>query len=400
MSDEINMMTVVEMPADAKVMVGHPHILVLSSGRVLVAYDQTGPGVKDLPGKKGHDSRRNHWVQSKVWSSDDHGATWKTVATVPFQRARLFRDGGDVFLLGDAGGLFVVRSPDGGMSWSAPMEVAADVGAVGGVGNVLAADGAWFVPMMREMPSLMKGQKVQAGVSIVTAPMGASLMNRKAWTLGAVSSPLSERLPPDVLSGVGVPLSAVRRDGGAWSPMERDPVVVPVHDESHPWRKEDGLVVLSSFGCQRWNWALVSTLSRGTLHMDWMTTLDNRPWAAAPLPGGHARFDVVWDSSSSRYWLVGNLSPDNPDVKKSPSTAGLKRLGLWYSANLLDWFFAGPIGPAGSGEFDVRMEPAVAIAGNDLWVACRAGHSEGHSLRDTPRILCCAVKGFRSRVEV
>lgn len=40
-------------------------------------------------------------------SSGDGGATWQLSATYPFRRASLFRDGGDVYLLGEAAGGFV-----------------------------------------------------------------------------------------------------------------------------------------------------------------------------------------------------------------------------------------------------------------------------------------------------
>ena len=113
-----------EVPAERKIAVESPHVLALPNGKILVSLDQTGPDVKDQSGKKKQDARRR-WMQGRVYASSDDGATWKLSATYPFRRATLFRDGGDVYLLGEASGaLQLMRSPDGGGSWSDPMELA------------------------------------------------------------------------------------------------------------------------------------------------------------------------------------------------------------------------------------------------------------------------------------
>ena len=128
MSDSRETTTVFSVPEDKKIAVGSPSLISLPNGKLLVAFDQTGPDVKGLTGKKGHDAKRSRWMQGRVMSSSDAGATWQGVAAFPFRRASLFRDGGDVYLLGEASGaLNLMRSPDGGSSWSAPMELTGDL---------------------------------------------------------------------------------------------------------------------------------------------------------------------------------------------------------------------------------------------------------------------------------
>ena len=93
-------MTVFTVPADQRISVGAPSLVALPNGKLLVAFDQSGPDVKALPGKKGQDVQRGRWVQGRVMVSSDAGATWKLAATYPFRNASLFRDGGDLYLLG------------------------------------------------------------------------------------------------------------------------------------------------------------------------------------------------------------------------------------------------------------------------------------------------------------
>lgn len=49
-------------PADKRISVGAPSLLALANGKLLVAFDQTGPDVKGLSGKKGNDTKRGRWM--------------------------------------------------------------------------------------------------------------------------------------------------------------------------------------------------------------------------------------------------------------------------------------------------------------------------------------------------
>ena len=46
-------------PDDLRISVGAPSLIALPNGKLLAAFDQTGPDVKGLNGKKGHDAKRN-----------------------------------------------------------------------------------------------------------------------------------------------------------------------------------------------------------------------------------------------------------------------------------------------------------------------------------------------------
>ena len=176
-----------EVPAGRKLAVESPHVLALPNGKILVALDQTGPDVKDQPGKKKQDARRR-WMQGRVYASSDEGATWKLSATYPFRRATLFRDGGDLYIAGEASGtLQLMRSPDGGGSWSDPMEIPCGRDLLLAPGAVEAVEASWL--LAARVPS---GEGL--GLQFFRAPRGASLMNRKAWTAGPAGDPM----PPEV----------------------------------------------------------------------------------------------------------------------------------------------------------------------------------------------------------
>ena len=57
-------LTAYETPADRKLSLESPHVLALPNGKLLVALDQSGPDVKDMPGKKKQDARKR-WISSR-----------------------------------------------------------------------------------------------------------------------------------------------------------------------------------------------------------------------------------------------------------------------------------------------------------------------------------------------
>ncbi len=372
-------------PEDKRISVGAPSLIALPNGKLLAAFDQTGPDVKGLTGKKGHDAKRNRWMQGRVMVSGDGGATWQLAATFPFRRASLFRDGGDVYLLGEAsGGLCLMRSPDGGGSWSAPMELTGDLDLWVAPTAVLADGEAWYFPALVPSGGGM-------GLTVFRAPQGASLMNRKAWTQGPVAPPLSQLAPAAAGAGCGVPL-------GVPVPAWRDPVLLKVADSRHPWHAEGCLHVLGAASSGRQHWAAMARLATADLSVAPQTDPDGAPWLWLPVPGGHAKFDLLYDEPSRRHWLVGSRGASG--LPLGPSAAreeGLHRLGLWTSENLADWQFAAALVAGGEGPAGIRCDPAAALSGNDLAWVCRAGGAHSRNARETARIVSGRVPNFRAR---
>ncbi|MGD9782667.1 MAG: sialidase family protein [Kiritimatiellia bacterium] len=370
-------------PENKRISVGAPSLLALPNGKLLAAFDQTGPDVKSLSGKHGHDAKRNRWMQGRVMCSGDGGATWQLAATYPFRRASLFRDGGDVYLLGEAsGGLCLMRSPDGGASWSAPMDLTGDLDLWLAPTSVLAEGDFWLFPCLAPSGGGM-------GLTIWRAPRGASLMNRKAWTQGPISVPPAQTFP--AAAGCGIPAGGV-------APAWRDPVLAKVADPRHPWHAADAVHALGAADSGREHWAALLRVSMA----DWTASLqaapDGAPWAWLPLPGGHAKFDLFYDEPSRHHWLLGSRgAPGLPLGREAGREEGLRRIGLWASDNLADWRFAGTVASGGEGPAGIRCDPSGAVCGNDLAVAFRAGGARSRNARESAQILCARVVHFRTR---
>ena len=372
-------------PEDKRISVGAPSLIALPNGKLLAAFDQTGPDVKGLNGKKGHDAKRNRWMQGRVMAPSDGGAIWQLAATFPFRRASLFRDGGDVYLLGEAsGGLCLMRSPDGGGSWSAPMELTGDLDLWLAPTAVLADGENWYVPALMTSGGGM-------GVTVFRAPRGASLMNRKAWTQGPVAPPLAKLLPIAAGTGCGVPLGGI---ASAW----RDPTLVKVIDARHPWHAAGVLHVLGATSSGRQHWAAIARLATADLTLAPQTDPDGAPWIWLPVPGGHEKFDLFYDESGRQYWLAGSLGGAGlPTGAAAAREDGLRRIGLWASENLADWRLAGTVLAGGEGAAGIRCDPAAAVTGSDLVVVCRAGGPQSRNARETQQVLGTRVVNFRTR---
>ena len=371
-------------PEGKRISLGAPSLIALPNGKLLTAFDQSGPDVKSLAGKKGHDAKRNRWMQGRVMSSSDGGTTWHLVATFPFRRASLFRDGGDVYLVGEAsGGLCLMRSPDGGSSWSAPLELTGDLDLWLSPTSVISADDHWLLPCLAPV-----GQGM--GLTLWRAPKGASLMNRKAWVQGSVSPTLSQLIPAVPGAGFGVPLAGAPM---AW----RDPLLVKVADLQHPWHVARTLLVFTAVDSGRQHWAAMLRLSTEDWSLGPQATRDGNPWTWLPLPGGHEKFDLFYDESSGRYWLVAcRGSPHSFSRRGQAAEVGLQNMGLWSSVNLLDWDFTGEVASGGGGLAGIRCDPAAAVCGRDLMIACRAGGPHTRNVRETSQLVVTRRLDFRA----
>ena len=365
---------------------GPPSLLALPNGKLLAAFDQAGPDVKGLNGKKGHDAKRNRWMQGLVLSSGDGGVSWQRVATYPFRRASLFRDGGDVYLLGEAsGGLCLMRSPDGGSSWSAPMELTGDLD-------------VWLSPARMEsdgdcwiMACMAPAGGGELGITCWRAPRGASLMNRKAWSQGPVSPPLGVLFAGAMETACGVPWP---RSTPAW----RHPALVRLIASGHPWHEGKTLHLLAPAACGREHWALMARVDLAHLEVKPLSAGEHLPWAWLPLPGGHAKFDILADEPTRSHVLVGSRGSSGLAVGKDAERDGhSRRLGAWTSENLVDWRFCGPVLSGGEGPSGIRCDPSSAICGNDLVVVCRAGGPGSRNARETTQVLFTRLMEFRSR---
>ena len=148
----------------------------------------------------------------------------------------------------------------------------------------------------------------------------------------------------------------------------------------------------------RQHWASLMRLDPSDLSWSLQRTPAGEPWVWIPCPGGHEKFDLLYDKPSSRYWLAGSRGlPGLPLGREVSQEAGLHRIGLWSSANLVDWQFSSEIAAGEEGPSGIRCDPSSAISGNDwVWV-CRAGGAACRNARELRQILCGRLVDFRSK---
>lgn len=363
--------------------VGGPSCLAMPNGKLLVAFEVGGADAKGLAGRKGHESG-NRWVQSKVFRGTPEG--WSQAATVPVRSPRLFRDGGDVYLLGTLdGALQICRSPDGGVSWSEPTGLSggdragAVVGDVRGVGGKICAL-VWGGPA--------------SGWTVWGAPKGAGLANRKAWTRGGSTGPFEGWAAFGGARGAGVPAGGV---AAKWRPS----AVLAEAPEGHPWRRAEGgkgeAWAFFSTASGREHWATALRLDAESL--SWHAMGDGSAggdWGWLPFPGGHAPFAAAGAlGGGGRLRVAGHPGRANGWPawgREALEEEGWTSLAVWESADGMAFERKGGA-LRGEGGGGVARDPALAEAGGKTWVAWRQGGAESRSARDMRQIALAELGG-------
>lgn len=421
---------VYEVPTGAKLTVGRPSLVVLPNGRLLVAFDMTGPDAKGLPGKKYVDAR-SRWSQTKVFSSSDGGNKWDSVASLPCRGGVLFRDGGDVYLLGEANGTVQLsRSPDGGGSWSLPTTVVEP--SAGSVGEKLDYTPYFSAPVLcGESWFVLAWRGESAGWTALSAPKGAALANRKLWRSGATTGPMSGLAGAQSASGAGIPAAGVSLGYRATSAglLSLPP--------KHPWIPADRgdkpmLLALFSAATGHEDVAAGLLLDPETLVFAPLSGAP-APWLWVNFPGGHSAFSLATQGTGSgTVYVAGNALKPLPGAshpiwgRATLEDASRTRLRLWRSgtspafsavATFCDEKVAAkppePPAPAhaAGGRKDrrnrhggdsgggapqgiwagIRRDPALVLASGSAWMACRCGAQASRHASD-----CLSVRLFKT----
>lgn len=393
-----------------------PSLIALQSGRLAVALDQVGPGVKALPGTKGQAVGRNRWVQGLILTSSDDGAGWSVKDRYPFSQAVLFVDGSTLYALGhDGGALQIQKSANGGETWGKPVElIRPDEGEiVDGPGNVWVDGETVASAVMVRRDAAYRGDPASVLAPVVLqATPGSALTNVRAWSRSGPAPAFRDLVAHDDLRYFGVPFFDVpqvrqgeRVGRGAWANRVgwREAHVVRVRVRGHAWADASGrtLHLIARAHSHRGDLAALGRVDQDE-HGAWRVGLQDtpagRPWAFTPIPGGSRPFALLFDPPSDRFWLVSHQMRNQlsrpgrvlPGDRRGP-------LHLCFSRNLVDWAFAGLIDVA-SAERSVGQDPAIAVCGDNLVVVTRVttrGENEDDR-RDS--ILCRLVPHFRDLV--
>ena len=419
-----NDFTAVYESADAQRIYAYsPGLARLPGGRLVATMDQGGPGVAELPGPKF--DRGNRCWQGKVFTSDDRGKTWTHRTDFPFMHARPFVAGDSIYVLGHAGDLMVIRSDDGGESWSKPRALTEGQKWHQAPCNVHYANGCVYLVMERRASHDLDVWYVgECAPVLMRGRVGEDLTRRENWTF---ASELSFR---DVMPGAetepeidyfGVPFFQCPYPAGKEAAPGRrcaplgwlETNVVQFEDPHHYWHDPEGktyhLWMRAHTGGT--GYACIAKVveqgdAPGTGPMRTMleTVPSGKTMLYAPCPGGQMKFHVLRDEESDLFWLLSTQATDSmhraetlPDDRYNLPNNQRRRLQLHFSRNCINWCFAGlvAVGPV---EKASRHYASMVIDGDDLHVLSRSGDERAKNPHDGNLITFHTISDFRRLV--
>lgn len=403
-----------------QVRLGFPSVLPLPGGRILVAMDQLGPGVRQLPGAKGRLAQSNRSVQGKVFASADGGRTWALKLDYPFSHGCLFRDGASVYLLGQNGPVQAQKSADGGETWSKPATLAPPDDAQAAFAlspvRVRVAGDEIAVALMRVTQG--GGRRILTSAlapALMRARKGSNLLSRKSWLWSEPAAAFREWITPAEFAHFGLPFFDVpNADAGQdvgnrrWAnrPGWAYPHALRIQDADHYWHDAEGrtLHLLCTADAHRSQFAALlrmRELPDGGVRPELQPVPAGGNCVFVPLPGGGSKFDVLYDEPSGLYWLFSHQVRDSMRrAERLPrERAGLPAgeqalLQLAFSRNLVDWCFAGLVAGAEGAHV---AEPAMAVRDQELhltWVTSGGPNAEHRATE----VVHAVLRDFRSRV--
>ncbi|MDE3759826.1 exo-alpha-sialidase [Sinorhizobium meliloti] len=394
-----------------------PGIAITSSRRIVATLDLGGDGVKDLPGPKGSRAGGTRFGMGKVYVSDDGGQFWIERCTFPFWHARPFIAGERLYVLGHAGDLMIIASDDEGETWSAPITLSSNIKWHGSSCNVDYSRQYVYLALDERRDLSIEGWNT-AGLAprVLRGRIDQDLLDPNSWTVSE-SLPFNEIVSPSDFDLFGIPFystplraPAELGSGRLCAPMGwLEPNIVRFHNPAHLWHDPSGrtlhLFLRTNTGGTGYA-ALVKVVEHhdGRLTTALETVPSGKKAFLIPLPGGHLKFFLLFDSKTGLYWLLSSQPTDSmvrlthmPQARYNLPNNERHRLQLHFSRNCIDWCFAGLV-TVGETERHSRNYASMAVDGDDLLVLCRSGDDEGRDSQYTNLITFHRIKDFRRLV--
>lgn len=397
-----------------------PAIIKLASGRLVATLDirDVDDARKQVGNYDGwYKENARSWWQGLIYTSDDGGESWIQRGTFPFLHARPFVSGNSLYILGHAGDLKVIRSDDGGDTWSEAYSLTQGQFWHQAPCNVLYANGCVYLVMERFKYESRAHWKVKVLAPVLMrGKIGDDLTRRENWTFASELA-FCDVMQDDKTDYAGIPFYHCDPDettpvggGRKVAPMGwLETNVVQFTDPRHVWYDASGKTfhLLSRLHD---GWVGHGALLKVKEHADGSmeTMLETAPSGKKVLfvniPGGQMKFHILYDDISGLYWLLGSQSTDSMvDVAKMEADRfdlpnnERHRLVLHFSKNCIDWCFAGVVA-IGADVKQSRHYASMCIDGDDLLVASRSGDEHVFTAHDTNLITLHRVKNFRSLV--
>lgn len=367
-----------------------PGIVRLPSGRLVGTMDQGGPGVANLPGPKAHRGEGRHAWQGKVYTSDDGGRTWIHRTDFPFFHARPFRAGNQVYVIGHAGDVMIMKSLDHGETWSNPVALTNDQWWHQSACSVAYARNRVYLVMERLVGPPTRTKTTTLSPVVMSAPIDADLNDVSQWTFS------EERTYIDLAADaglLGVPFFA----GGGMAPGWLEGNIIKFPDPEHPWHDPEDRTFYIWFraGNAPPNMACVAKAIEGEdgrIRLDLPKAPSGKPLAYLPCPGGHLKFFIQYDDVDNYYWLIASHASDSFRLGKERH-----QLSLHFSRNCIDWQMAGMVTSSGQ-PGEARNYASLAIDGDDMLVLSRSGSPAAKTDHDGDIITLHRVRNFRGLV--
>ncbi len=407
---------VYESPDPEHVFAYSPGLARLDNGRLVATMDQGVHGdpaevlrVKVTDGKP--------WI-GKVYTSDDRGQTWTHRSDTPLEHARPFAAGSSVYILGHRDDLGIMRSDDGGVTWTGPHWLTSGQRWHQAPCNVHYTRGRVYLVMERDTnpPFDMWPVSVFAPV-LMSAEVTADLTRRESWVFSSELTFEQAAQQAGAPKLLGVPFFAVG-DTTPDNPNDNRPMapigwletnVVQFTDPDHVWFDPEGRTfhfwMRAHTGTT--NLAAIAKAVEGAdgkIAVSLEHAPSGEPMVFVPCPGGHMKFHILFDEVTRLFWLLSTQSTDSmtrPD-RLPPNRFNLPsnerhRLVLHFSKNCMDWCFAGRIADTGT-PGQSRHYASMVNDGDDLHILSRSGDRRASDAHNGNLITFHTVRKFRDLV--
>ncbi|MCB9784453.1 MAG: exo-alpha-sialidase [Candidatus Omnitrophica bacterium] len=354
---------------DKWICVGSPDLTRLPNGRLIASMElwlqMPGNGIEggiDYP---------NHCL---IKASDDDGKTWKQISTTSVTWGSLFTVNEALYLIGNnphTRSIIIVRSVDGGQTWSEEVALFDDSKYHGAPTPVLIKNGfayRAFEDTNRPFSSL-----------VVAGDLSKDLLDPASWRMSNKVS-ASQNVEALMRGPLDKPVEWIEGN------------IIEVKNEM--------LVLLrTGIGLER-----VTGIAGVCQLTDDGENLNYRFLQYHAMPGGQNKFDIVYDPLTDFHWSCVVIVPDSYQDPEPLAAKGFKGppgnmrriLMLVYSRDALNWFQAGCVAmsknPMESFHYSSQL-----IDGDDLLVLSRTslGGELPYNNHDSNQITLHRVKDFR-----